>query len=406
TRITEMKAYHLKSILLVLMSSDLLVSCSGSGGPFFASGGIDGSGIISQGSISGFGSIFVNGTEFDTSDAAIIINGVEIGIGDDVVRQNLDIGRVITAEGQRFEDPNTAVADRLTYSNNVKGPVESILEIDDVTKEIIVLGQTVIVNTATNFKDATFDTIAENDVVEVSGLFDDTGAIYATFIGKTVGGVPGLEVEVTGYAVNLDPVLKSFEINGLTVDYSSADTSGLPGGLPAEGLFVEVQGTIDAIGGEMVASKIQPGDELDAVDAAEIEVTGFVTDFFSSSEFTVGNQPVQTGEDTLFVDGTQADVALGVKLEAEGTLVDGILLATEIEFWDPGQIEVEGFVTSIDSPSEFTIGSQRVQTDVTTVFEGGTPEDIVLGVKIEVKGVPADTNQGVLFADKVSFERQ
>ena len=232
------------------------------------------------------------------------------------------------------------------------------------------------------------------------------GAAKPLHKAETVGVVPGLEVEVTGYAVNLEPVLQSFEINGLTVNYSSADTSGLPGGMPAEGLFVEVQGTLDAIGDEMVASKIQPGDELDAVDAAEIEVTGFVTDFFSSSEFTVGNQPVQTGEDTLFVDGTQADVALGVKLEAEGTLVDGVLLAIEIEFWGPDQIEVEGFVTNIDSPSEFTIGSQRVQTDSNTVFEDGTPEDIVLGVKLEVKGVPADANQSVLFADKVSFEAQ
>jgi hypothetical protein len=71
-------------------------------------------------------------------------------------------------------------------------------------------------------------------------------------------------VEVTGYAVNLEPVLPSFGINGLTVD------------------------------------------------AAEIEVAGFVTDFFSTSGFTAGNQPVQIGEDTLFVDGTQADVALGI----------------------------------------------------------------------------------------------
>ena len=400
-----MKAYHLKSILLVLMSSVMLVSCSGSGGPFFASGGIDGSGVISQGSISGFGSIFVNGTEFDTSNAAIIINGVEIGIGDDAVRQNLDIGRVITVEGKRFGDPNTAVADRVTYSNNVKGPLESILEKDDATKEIVVLGQTVIVNAATKFKNTTLDTITANDVVEVSGLFDSTGAIWATFIEKTAGVVPGLEVEVTGYAVNLDPVLKSFEINGLTVDYSLADTSGLPGGMLADGLFVEVEGTLDAIGGEMAASKIQPGDELDTVDVAEIEVTGFVTDFVSPSEFTVGNQPVQTGGDTLFVDGTQADVALGVKLEAEGTLVDGVLLATEIEFWDPSQIEVEGLVTEVVSPSEFKVGNQLVQTDAATLFEGGTPENIVLGVKIEVKGVPVEANRSVLLADKVSFEK-
>ena len=95
-----MKVYQLKSILFVLISSVLLASCSGSDGPIFASGGIDGSGVISQGSISGFGSIFVNGTEFDTSDAAIIINGVEIGISDPAVRENLDIGRVITVEGK------------------------------------------------------------------------------------------------------------------------------------------------------------------------------------------------------------------------------------------------------------------------------------------------------------------
>lgn len=401
-----MKACHLKSILLVLMSSVLLATCSGSGGPFFASGGIDGSGVISKGSISAFGSIFVNGTEFDTSNAAIFINGVEIGIGDEAVRENLDIGRVITVEGIRNEDPNTAVADRVIYSNNVKGPVESISDADAITREILVLGQMVVVNAATYFNGTTFDTIAPDDVVEVSGLFDDTGAIWATFIGKTGGVVPGLEVEVTGYIANLDPVLQSFEINGLTVDYALADTSALPDGMPAEGLFAEVQGTLDAIGEEMAASGILLGDELDADDAGEIEVTGFVTDFVSPSEFTVGNQPVLTGADTLFVDGTQANVALGVKLEAEGTLVDGVILATEIEFWGPNQIEVEGFVTDVDSPTEFTIGSRLVQTDSNTVFDGGTPEDIVLGVNLEVKGVPADTNQSVLFADKVSFEMQ
>jgi hypothetical protein len=386
------------------MSSVLLVSCSGNGGPFFASGGIDGSGVISRGSISAFGSVVVNGTEFDTNNAAITINGVEIGTGDEAVRENLDIGRVVTVEGIRTEESNTAVADRVTYSNNVKGPVESISDIDAISREILVLGQMVIVNAATYFNGTTFDTIAPDDVVEVSGLFDDTGTVWATFIGKTGRVVPGLEVEVTGYIVNLEPAFQSFEINGLTVDYSLADTSALPDGMPAEGLFVEVQGTLDAIGEEMAALAIQPGDELGAVGASEIEVTGFVTNFVSPSEFTVGNQPVLTGSDTLFVDGTQANVALGVKLEAEGTLVDGIILAAEIEFWGPDQIEVEGFVTDVGSPSEFTVGSQLVQTDSNTVFDGGTPEDIVLGVTLEVKGVPADTNQSVLFADKVSFE--
>jgi len=69
-----MKTSPLKSLLLTLWFVLLLISCS-------SSGGIGGSGVTSQGSVSEFGSIFVNGTEFDTSNAAIIINGVEIGIG-------------------------------------------------------------------------------------------------------------------------------------------------------------------------------------------------------------------------------------------------------------------------------------------------------------------------------------
>ena len=400
-----MKAFYPINILLALLSSVLLISCSGGGsGTMTAGGGIDGSGIISRGSISAFGSIYVNGNEFDTSNAAMIINGNEIGIGDDVVREYLDIGRVITVEGKRFGDPNTAVADRVTYINNVKGPVESISEIDATTMEIVVLGQTVIVNAATNFKGTTFDTIVPNDVVEVSGLFDDTGIIWATFVGRIAGVTPSLEVEVTGYMVNLDTTLKSFEINGLLVNFSLADTSGLPNGIPSEGSFVEVEGTLDAAGEEMVASKIQIGDGLGASDVGEIELNGFVTEFVSRSEFKVGNQMVQADAETLYLDGAPENVDRGVKLEVGGTLVNGVLLATEIEFWGSNQVEVEGVVTSIVSQSEFSVGNQVVQTNFNTVFEGGTHGDIALGVKVEVKGVFLDTMRSILSADRVSFE--
>jgi hypothetical protein len=113
---------------------------------------------------------------------------------------------------------------------------------------------------------------------------------------------------------------------------------------------------------------------------------------------------VQTDASTVYVDGDQGDIAPGQKLEAEGTLVNGILLATEVEFWEPDQIEVEGDVTAIASPTEFTVGTQVVQTDAGTVYEGGTAGDIALGVNLEVKGVPVDIDRSILIADKVSFE--
>jgi hypothetical protein len=197
------------------------------------------------------------------------------------------------------------------------------------------------------------------------------------------------------------------------VDYSSSDTSALPGNKPADGLLVEVKGTLDAAGGEMNATKIELEDELGEGDTDEIEVMGFVTEIISDIDiikFKIGNQEVHVDPDpeiTVFVDGDSVDIVPGKKLEAEGSLADGILFAREIEFWEPDQIEVEGFVTDIVSVTEFTVEDQgqvvQVQTDAKTVFE---PEDlnIVEGIKLEVKGVPLDIDHSVLIADKVSLE--
>ena len=398
-----MKSNQIKSFISALFSVFLLISCGNGGGGMTAGGGIGGTGVISSGTITAFGSIVVNGTEFDTSAAAIIVNGEEIGVGDEIVLDNLDIGRVVTVEGTGNLDDISAVAVRVIYNDNVSGPVESIHDIDATTKEIVVLGQIVRVNAITKFKGTDFDTVAQNDLVEVSGLVDDTGAIRATFLEKTGEFMSGNVVGVTGFIVNLDIGLKTFEINDLTVDYASIDSGDLPQGF-ADGLWVEVEGTLDAAGGEMRATSIQLGDELGDGNSDQIEVLGFVTDIVSDFEFTVGNQVVQFDATTLFVDGTSEDILLGAKLEAEGRLVDGILFADEIEFWGPDQIEVEGLVTAIISDSEFTVGNQLVQTDDDTVFDGGTPDDIVQGVLLEIKGVPLDIARSVLTADKVSFE--
>ena len=228
-----MKTYHANSIVWVLLSALMLISCGdGSHGTLTAGGGIGGTGNISRGAITAFGSIVVNGTEFNTSNAVIIVGDEEIGIGDDIVLNNLDIGMVVTVEGTGGEDD--AAADRVIYNNNVEGPVESIHG-DDPSKEIVVLGQTVIVNVNTEFKGVTFETIAENDVVEVSGFFDDAGAIWATFLEKTREFTPGLVVEVQGFVVNLDAGLETFEINNLRVDYRFADITGVPDGALADG---------------------------------------------------------------------------------------------------------------------------------------------------------------------------
>ena len=398
-----MKTYPLIKWLTALYSVLLLISCSNSGG------GIGGTGIISSGTVSAHGSIFVNGTEFDTSDAVIIVNGGIVGTGNQAVLDYLDVGKVVLVEGTGDEDDDPAVADRVTYYDNVAGPVESIVDINATTREIVVLGQSVVLNVLTIFKmspdvDFSFDNIALNDLVAVSGLVDDAGAIRATFIEKTGVFVPGNIVGVTGFISSLDIDLKTFQINDLIVDYIGIDPDDLPADF-SDGAWVEVEGTLDAAGGEMTAESIEPGDDIDEVDSDQIEVLGFVTDVDSATEFIIGNQMVQVDGNTEYVDGDAADILPGSKLEAEGYLEDGILYADEVEFWEPDQVEVEGLVTDIASDSEFTVGDQVVQTDAETVFE---PEnlDLVVGMLIEVKGVPVDIAYSAIIADKVSLEEE
>ena len=411
-----MKSYRFRSFISTLVSFILLISCGSGGGGMTAGGGIGGTGIISQGAVSAFGSIFVNGTEFDTSNAEIIVNGEEIGVGDEFVQDNLNIGQVVTVEGRLISD-ESAVADRVIYSSNVVGPISTISGIDPDTNEIAldVLGQTVVINLITQFKGTSYDTIDVDDVVVVSGYRNFDGSIRATFVEKTGDFLAGSQVEVIGFITNLDPGLETFEIQDLTVNYSTI-AGDLPEGIPADNLLVEVQGTLDTPDGVLNATDIELADELAREEVEEFEIMGFVTEIISENDiikFRIGNQEVHVDADPAivnYVDGIPGDIALGQKLEAEGSLEGGILFAWEIEFWEPDQIEVEGIVDEVDFNSgfpEFTFEGREdllLQTNNETEFENVEPDEIDVGMPIEVKGVPVDIDRSVVVADKVSFE--
>jgi hypothetical protein len=400
-----MKVLHQITWLAVLLAAMLPLACGGSGGgSLTAGGGIDGSGIISQGPITSYGSIVVNGTEFDTTQADVIVDDELVGTGDQAVRDHLKIGMVVTAEGRGSANETDLVAERVIYHESLHGPVADIRSIDAVTKVVSVLGQEVCINGVTKFQDTSFESLALDDVISVSGLFDDQGVIWATFLQRTGSVVTGETYEVTGSVTNLDTTLASFQINGLQVDYAQAVFVDLLPEDLTEGLRIEVEGTLDADNDTLQATTILPGDALDDEDADVIEVVGFVTSRVAIDEFTVGSQVVQIASDAVFVDGTPDDLVLGAKVEASGRLEGGILKADEIEFWGLNQIELEGLITDFVSASEFTLGSQAVRTDAHTVFDNCTAEDLGRGVWIEVKGVPVDIGRTILLADKVSFE--
>ena len=363
----------------------LVASCgSGGGGDNVASGGIGGTGI-SAGAITGFGSVFVNGVEFDSSGASITVNGVPAS------ESELKVGMVVTVLGTI--NGNTGTAATVTAEDVVQGPVEQVVD----ANTLIVLGQTVTVDENTGLDNNVLP--VAGDLVEIYGFVKDKGLIAGTLV-ETKAALA--EFGVTGFVENTNAT--TFTIGALTINYSAADTSGLPGGAPSDGLMVEVKGS-NLLGpvGELIAAKVELAG-LGLANASEAEVEGFVTDDANApGEFTLGNQLVQTTASTQFEGGTPGDIAVGVKLEVEGALVNGVLIAREVEFRD--DIKLESDVASVGTaPDRLTLTGLTgitVTVDGLTDIEGNANRfaDIAVGDHVRIRG--RRTAGGVVLATRL-----
>lgn len=302
---------------------------STSGGEQTAGGGIGGTGI-SIGSVSGVGSVVVNGSRYATATADVFVEGELVGAGDQTVASTLDIGKVVRVEAE-IPDGGDRTATRIDYNDNVEGPVDSIAPIDADTALVAVMGQVVMVDPGTRFKNLTVSEIAVGNVLEVSGLVDEFGVIHATFIEKKADALaPGDPVDLKGVVQDVDALAQTFRIQMLVVDYGAADVGALPGGVPMDGQLLEVKGSLDE-NGILVASRLLVEDEIGASEADVFEIEGFITVFDSILDFMVSELSVQTTLDTVFEGLAPRDLTVGERLIVRGELKQGVLIAGTIE---------------------------------------------------------------------------
>ena len=335
-------ALHRFLPVFVLLISSL--SCGGGGGGDSQTSPSGGSPVVAFGEITGFGSVFVNGIEFDMSGASVMLDDSP---GDET---QLRIGMMVRVEGKIDDNDHTTVprgqAHRVTYMDDLEGPIS---DIDYTNRTFVALGQTVVVSDRTHFEDAAgLDQLEVGTIVEVSGMVDANEAIQATFVElKKPDFVPGDdEIEVKGTISNLNADNTTFELKGLIVDYSNAQLEDVPNGELANGMFVEVRSRQGIVDGKLIASEVEvenkpwgfSDDDMHEGQYAEME--GIVTKFTSSSDFEINGHPVKTTAQTTFPNGSSAQIALNVNhLEVEGFLdATGVLVASWIWFvpgpWD------------------------------------------------------------------------
>lgn len=306
---TGRKAFQviLPSVLSVILIA-IVISC-GSGTDTTAGGGTGGTGKHT-GTITAFGSVFVNAIEFETTDASITVDDASAG------ETSLRIGMKVQLEAVNGR------ALYIVFEPEVKGPVTAI---DAVNGILTVLGQNIVVGGDTAFDGIiSIQDLQIGDNIEVSGFSDSAGNIIASYIGRED---PGLQIyKVIGTVSNHYLPDSTFTINSLEVDYSHVFNPPVID----NGETVHIKGTMQS--NIFIASELYVASSF-ASPGEEYEIEGLITLVTSPDDFYVNGQRVRTNAGTEYEHGSPSDIAVNRRVEVEGTVdSNGILIASEVEF--------------------------------------------------------------------------
>ncbi len=398
----------------MLLSSVLLASCNGGGSAAVAiiNAGIGGTGIV-FGTITGFGSVWVNGRRFEIDDAEIIVDGEVINIDPKLA---LAVGMVVRLDVDPENVMFGGVANKVEFDDEIEGPVDGLpIEVGSGVKRINILGQKIMVDaTRTLFVGTSYTTVGANDILEVSGFrvdgdpaLADDDRIVATYVEK-VGTYNPLtdtpEVELRGKVSDLVEGV-SFKIYDVQINYVGVNVD-VDGGQLVEGMFVEVEGIF--VSPEVNAVEIVQEDENFGTDVDDISLHGVVSRYVPIADggdglarFFVNGQRVNASAAKLEPADLESLMQNGLEVEVEGEIVDGVLIAEELEL--RADTELRTTVLDVDYAAgtfvvdyPFVLGKNTVtvNTSVQTLFEDDTGvvsdfslDDLKKGDFVEVEGV-------------------
>jgi hypothetical protein len=314
------------------------------------------------------GSVVVNGVRFEDTAANIT--------ADDTPKTAafLADGMVVKVKGTINDDGVTGQAQEIEVENEVRGAITAPKGTDTIT----VLNQTVLIDGGTAFPPGlTFGTLTAGDEVEVHGQRDAAGVIHATRVEK-LGADASDQVRgpVTGVATG------SFNIGSLHITFDGGTVIAPEGATFAEGDIVEVH----LNGGQATRIEVEHAeDRFRPDDGQKFEVEGFVSQFGSlSGTFRVGDQEVDaSGGSVRFEGGIAADLANDMRVEAEGHISGGILIATKIALKESIRIEANA-----DADGSANVLGMTVKVTSKTTFGGGITGEggIALNDGIRIRG--------------------
>lgn len=390
------------SLALLASLALALLACGG--------GGVEGQGTgstpgFSQGAISGFGSVIVNGVRFDDTNAT-----VKDDDGQALSRDLLKLGMVVSIDSGPIDQASlTAVARAITVGSELLGPVTAN---DVAAGRLVVLGQTVVVTATTVFDERLAGGqagIALGSAVEVYALLDPVSGQYVARRIEPESS-PG-RYKIRGVVSANNVAARSFRIGTETFTYAAG---AAPANL-ADGALLKVQVATSRNGsGQWVVSGFSSGATPLPPNGAEVEIESVISRFASLSDFTVAGIPVNASAARL--EPTGAVLVAGSRVELEGVMQSGVLVASKVELKDESdddggddggtgtEFEIQGRITAVNATLKtFVVRGVTISYAGSVVYEGGTEADLAVDEKVEVKGV-LSADGTVVVAEEIKFD--
>jgi len=381
------------AMIYLLFIVFLLAGCGGGGS---SASGVGGSSTAySAGTVTGFGSIIIDGVSHDDSIAQVnqeINPRAPLAGTTTSVRLGMNVETMLDGRGR---------ITRLSIQPEVLGTISAVAG-DGFT----VAGQTVKISgdvaAPTVFEGASsLGDFVNGDLVEVHGNRDASGDIIATRIERRDPN-SALGVRVAGTVANLDPTAKTFTIAALTVDYGSATL--LPAGSSlAVGQRVAVWSDT-AVSGNTLLAKAVRIKTPQLVDGSSVNLGGRVSKIVPTPlTFNLGNVAVDASA-AAFLNGAAADLKDGTLIRVSGVWQADKVVAKQIYFVKErtdAAVRLTGAVTDFLSLSSFKLRGVTVDASAGDVtFTGGAAENLADGVLVKIEGL---INGGVVKASSVEF---
>lgn len=366
---------------LVLAALALLGGC----------GGVDSGGTgtgsapptLAYGPITGFGSIIIGGVRYDESSA-----GIEADDGTMLARSGLRLGMQAEVMASQITSSATAapsaIASSVRLRSEIVGPIEAL---DTARSELTVLGQRVAVVASTAFDDTPASGLAAlsvGDVVEVyAGLDRAAGRYVASRIERRMA---GLGYKLRGVVGSLSLTGRTLTIGAAVIDWSAVAPAD-PARELAPGSVLRIT-LSNAPSANVWRATALTRHVAMLADRERVEIEGRISALTSTARFEVDGLAVDAGS-AVFPNGTAA-LALGARVEVEGSARGGVLVAQRVEIksdGEAGEVELHGSIESVDTAArQFVVRGVRVVWSAATRFDSSTAADIVVGRKVEVKG--------------------